>query len=1246
MNRDPRIFPSNYTGRWKNATVVPKNPSARRYGGFRDLGQKPWNLESSLLRPGVSLWVFSSAAMKRQRSYGEDVDAVGDRGFVKDWGRRDQDLDRPTSHRRFYPKSDTVRRGYYDRVLDEDRDLGRVTRKRFDKEAADGFDRRKGFERYERMLPVSSPRGAYCGPEKVYRSDSFPRREFPKGFRSGRDPPRRKENVSSSWRRPAARFGKDGNEEAKRGRSEDRGSSKSSAGSRDVGKSPPWSKDSVGEQSKDVGKSPPWSKDSVGEQSKSVETEKTEEANEESNRGNEMEEGELQPDPQPLSEQELQKEEAEPAECLTESVMDMEAKMDVVPKAEASDEEKLDLGGKEEEDEMLETMAGASEVEEGKKLSDDQEVDDVVKSCEMEGDAEVEREREERGENIEGGSPDSPSPNHESESQTEEDMNAELATEKPPPLEEEQQKERNVMGVRTEVEGTSLPSSSKAVEEHAIPEALPRYSMDDLNDKRKDKGKGLAVSPSDEGDSVDVGAWVTRDLFPVRDDAMEGPSCRSYQRFESDLMRNVNTNNSNAAERDENLRMEPLELSLGLPGVSKASDSHCAAPAPSSPKRARNSTSHGRSVHSLPTTYRTGSDGFTASISFSGSQTLMHNPSCSLTQNSLENYEQSVGSRPIFQGFDRVPQGGGHGESSNEPKRKDISFSQWTLQNGKAALLSSQAIQGKLNSNSVLQISSGATGIPDGMDQHRILSRQSSGQLRQDDAKSPACSIGSYETRSEHSKHGRQKLKERTNSGQLMIGGKEMRQWVLSDRAGFERIISDIALEPIHTAAKRIEAMTNQSIAYLKESICDLIKDAVKQEKLQALQKALQRRSDLTFETLSNCDRTHLEILLVIKTGLTDFLRQTTNIQSSDLIEIFLNLKCRNLQCGNALPVDECDCKVCVQMNGFCNACMCLVCSKFDLASNTCSWVGCDLCLHWCHADCGLRNHHIKNGRSIMGTQGVNEMQFHCIACGHPSEMFGFVKEVFKTCAKEWKAETFSKELEYVRRIFSASDDAWGKKLHDVAVQMLMKLQHDPNIAEVYDTIMVFLNESDSKYSNNPSALELSPKNPGEGSNRIAVTSQETAWLGPASAEKAPAIENSGSITRRLDWDQLGGQVGFQGLQKKADKRPVMDELDTIVRIKEAEAEMFQARADAARSEAESLKCISKAKNEKIEQDYANRISKLSLAEAEARRKRKLEELQALEKANLEYSNMKTRMEADIKNLMLQMETTKRNLGT
>lgn len=67
-------------------------------------------------------------------------------------------------------------------------------------------------------------------------------------------------------------------------------------------------------------------------------------------------------------------------------------------------------------------------------------------------------------------------------------------------------------------------------------------------------------------------------------------------------------------------------------------------------------------------------------------------------------------------------------------------------------------------------------------------------------------------------------------------------------------------------------------------------------------------------------------------------------------------------------------------------------------------------------------------------------------------------------------------------------------------------------------------------------------------------------------------------------------------------KKQQIDELESIVRLKQAEADMFQLKADEARREAEMLQSISLAKSEKSEEDYASRYLKQRLSEAEAER--------------------------------------------
>ncbi|XP_042514237.1 protein OBERON 4-like [Macadamia integrifolia] len=1223
--------------------------------------------------------------MKRLRSYVDDVDSVGERGVCKDWVRRDQDPDRSSSHRRFYSKAENGRKGLssssgYDRSIDDDREISRSLRKRLDVDS-DGFERRKNFDRYrdcgDRDISFSSPRNPYVG-ERIHRSESFSgsRREFPKGFRSERDRLRREDSVSS-WRRFSG--SKDVDEDTRfngdsgrgsRVASEERGNVRSPQGSRDVLKSPPWSKDSGGEQSK------------------SVDMKKNKEVQGGSGSSSEIEEGELQPEAEaiPAPEVELKsKPQHEEPETETKSETEAEPKSETRPEpapesepnqnAEAPEgaspenhkewqsehhfESDMDLeeGEKSSAEEKMElngdnVCEGELEDGTGETVTEVVEETDEVPECQTNSNNELGLNKEATvagnvGEEEEASAredPNSAGPSHHMrEDHGREEAIKDDNAEKPLPP-EERWKEGKGIDLEAQVEDIDWLNSNKEVaKENGTPKVTLNLITDKPTQNSKDKGKSLAVCSPDEANSMEDGRWTETDAMARVEDAMEGPSCRGFELFSIPAAgRQEKTNNSTLNK----LKMEPLELSLGLPNVSLALDSHDPKPAPGSP-------SHIRSVQSVPSTFWTGSDGFTASISFSGSQPFVHNPSCSLTQNSFDNYEQSVGSHPIFQGVDQISHGSWQGQSSNEPKRKDVPLYERILLNGNASqssqsVLNHQTMQGQNH----LKISEGTSGVPVALDRQSSLPRRLSGvpSRNQDEIRSPEHSVGSLGARSEYSKDKKRVTREKSASSLFRSSSqKEIEQLVVGGTGFVERIIGMIISEPVQVMARRIHEMTEQFIACLKEGACEMIVNGDKHAKLCSFQKALQSRSDLTLDMLAKSHHAQLEILVALKTGIQDFLYHAKDTPPSDLAEIFLNLKCRNLACRSSLPVDECECKVCAQKSGFCSACMCLVCSKFDMASNTCSWVGCDFCLHWCHTSCGLRESYIRNGHSATGAQGTTEMQFHCVACDHPSEMFGFVKEVFKTCAKEWKAETLSKELEYVKRIFSASDDVRGKQLHDVAEKMQARLENNKSrLSDVYNQIMEFLTDSDSKVGNisTSSGKEQSLRNP-EVNNGVLGPSQEATWLTSVSTEKAaPRLENVSGGGPSLDWDRVSRRNEDSQLQQSAENRPVMDELESIVRIKLAEAKMFQARADDARRDAEGLKRIAVAKNEKIEEEYASRITKLCLAEAEERRRQKLKELQNLERAHREYFNMKMRMEAEIRDLLLKMETAKRNLST
>lgn len=1018
--------------------------------------------------------------MKRLRS-SDDLDSYSEKSSMKD-------SNPIRSSRSFYYKSDNVRKGLmstsssssrYDRdrsMDDENRETSRLVRKRSDHDF-DTFDRRKGlglgFDRYS-----SSSREAYSGggasggtDRIIHRSESFcgSRREFPKGFRSERERSRREGSVSS-WRR----FGSGGKEfeeiRGGRGGNEERmsGTRSSPKGLRDV-KSPTWSRDSGSEQTRvvrgggsgrDEGKgkasnsksrsSPTWSKDSGSEQSKSFEVGKKSEVETksvemeaksiESESSSEMEEGELQPEPESVPQVTKEVENDNVKEGKENADLDVDHR-EVEIETEAKDQ--VNEGEKEIH------KANVSEVKDAVKEVDEMPnfEENLNNSTSISEDEVGNGGGDERGKYVESLN---------EKSQCKDEGSKDMVVEKLTYLEEKSRQGKDI-DLEVKVEDVEVQESNKEVmEENGAAEVNMDMVTESMGFNLKDKGKSVAVSPTSVADSAEDGVWIERESrngATCRDgeDDMEGPSTRGFELFTSSPVRRVDQAEQSGVSKlkDEKPVLEPLDLCLSLPNVLlPIGATRETSQAPGSP-------SHGRSVQSF-SSFHTNSDGLTASMSFSGSQSFFHNPSCSLTQNSLdmENYEQSVHSRPIFQGVDPAIW---QGQSQSDSKHKDDTMLyQRILMNGNGSLHQSQASQGMSNGQAL----QGSSKMPNGIERQLSFHKQlPGGQARNhDDTRSPSQSVGSHDMGSNYSFEKRRAMREKHGSSLYRSNSqKEQEQFLIGGADFVESIIGRIVSDPIHVMAKKFHEMTGQSASCLKESIREIMLNADKQGQLCAFQSLLQNRSDLTLDVLLKSHRAQLEILVALKTALPEFLQVDNSISSSDLAEILLNLRCRNLTCRSALPVDECDCKVCVKKIGFCSACMCLVCSKFDMASNTCSWVGCDFCLHWCHVDCALRESHIRNGRSATGAQGTTEMQFHCVACDHPSEMFGFVKEVFQNFAKEWTSETFCKELEYVRRIFSASKDVRGRRLHEIADHMLAKLANKTHLPEVYSHVMGFL---------------------------------------------------------------------------------------------------------------------------------------------------------------------------------------------
>lgn len=1034
--------------------------------------------------------------MKRLKSC-DDLDSYAEKNPGKD-----PVLSRTSSsHRVFYHKSEAVRKNlssssgryYRDRSVDEDREGLRLVRKRPDHDF-EGFDRRKGFDRFReigegRGYAGSSGGGGGGDRNALHRSESYSgsRREYPKGFRSERDRSRREGSVSS-WRRFGS-WNKDVDEGARSrgggvGGLEERGNARNSPkGLRDV-KSPSLSRDSSSEQSKlraspslasrgvraqeSKSKSPTWSKDSESEQSKSVEVKKGEDLQVESGNNSEMEEGELEPDPEaepvlapePEPEPNLEPEPEPKSEtgCEAESFPESEDKLAEEKHLESDNDQREAQSENQVQDQKDGVGAEAELLDKGMDVtkakeacSDDaglssQNVSIDSRSCTKDEQNVVADEGDKLENSLVG----------EREQGTGADDKNSLKTS----LQlDEKCKENNDVDLEVKTRDFDLPG--KEVEKEMSDEETTKMT-EALTQNFRDKGKSVAVSPSTShaAYSAEDGAWTDREHGATegcRDNDMEGPSTRGFELFTRSPVRKLEKvdESGDSRQRDEKLTLEPLDLSLSLPNVLLPIGASDSIPTPSSPSR-------GRSVQSLSNTFCTNSDGFAPSMSFSGSHSFFHNPSCSLNQNSMDNFEQSVGSRPIFQGIDQASQGAWVGQSQNECKSKELPLYQRILLNGNGSHQQSQSSHGISNIQTILgphSCEEESSKIVSGLDRQLSFHKQLMGNSKSnDDVRSPAQRVGSHDGGLTYNLEKKRIVKE-TSSGSLYRTSslKEQEKLPMGAPDFTETVVARLITEPVNEMSKKFNDMTVQFTLVLKASICGMMSNADKRGQFYAIQKALQNRSDITMDMLLKCHRAQLEILVSLKTGLPDFLKEISAIGSADLAEIFLNLRCRNMTCRNLLPVDECDCKVCAPKNGFCSACMCLVCSKFDLASNTCSWVGCDVCLHWCHVDCALRESYIRNGPSATGDQGATEMQFHCVACDHPSEMFGFVKEVFQNFAKDWTAETLSRELEYVKRIFSASKDVRGKQLHELADHMLARLANKSNLPEVFAHIMAFI---------------------------------------------------------------------------------------------------------------------------------------------------------------------------------------------
>ncbi|CAN7086615.1 unnamed protein product [Brassica oleracea var. botrytis] len=1049
----------------------------------------------------------------------------------------------------------------------------------------------------------------------LHRSESASsRRAFPKGFRSERERPNREASVSSSWRRfggPGNDFGRDrrGHWDGERERERER--------ERSV-KSPSWSRDSSNEQvrvkvdsrnsrsrSKSLA-SPTWSKDSGSEQSKSV-GKKSEEVHG-GKSGSEMEEGELEPEPEPQSQPETVSRDTQDPSCATgdqNSERIGSSFQEMKKNADFDDDREM---------KTAETTMGKESVEKGDNVAEhatesmhtsQNNVNDSSTALASEHEVSDDRNTAVVNEVTDVVDDKEEGYQEEHEVKLEESLYPAVVPE------QSQAEELNRVNCSDGDANAAEVESPKRVEENALGNTPFVSDSKNLDVPFDDLHENAVFSERKPEDLTD------RDRD--EDDNFGGPSTRGFELFSRSPVRKTNKTEQSGVNKskDEKL-LEPLDLSLSLPDVLLPVGGQDTNQPMGSPVRSG-------SVRSMTDTFRTDSEGFTMSMSFSGSRSFNHNPSCSLNHNIGDN-EQSVHSRPIFQGIDW------QALSHNDPRYNETTVYQKLMENGNGSV-PPQSMKGIL--------------IPGQADEEHL--RLTDGSSKAVDRVEKQFSFQkTVDVRSAGSLENGSKLHAEKKKAMDFFGGSI--SGISGINAGgdesFEIVMRYILSDSMHVMTKRFQEMTTRYIASLKEYIRQMMMNKDKNARLGVLQDALQNRTDITLELLTKSHRAQLEILVSLKTGRSDFLELDDSISSAHLAEIYMNMRCKNLSCRVLVPVDECDCKVCSSKDGFCSACMCLLCSNFDMASNTCSWVGCDVCLHWCHTECGIRESYIRNGISASGGRGTTEMQFHCVACNHPSEMFGFVKEVFLNFAREWKSERFCKELEYVSKIFSSSKDFRGKQLRQAVDAMLASLTSKLiDLPEACNKILGFISDCDSSTPGEACApLRYEQPKP---RHERGSPSQDTAWLRSVCSEKPHhQPKRSASIVDGFHIERQGEIFGVEtGSKREIPTEPRFEELESIVRMKQAEAAMFQGRADDARREAEGLKRIAIAKKEKIEEEYKRRMGKLSVEEVEERKRRKLEELVAMERGQREFYEMKMRMEEEMRGLLTKMEVTKRTLA-
>lgn len=146
---------------------------------------------------------------------------------------------------------------------------------------------------------------------------------------------------------------------------------------------------------------------------------------------------------------------------------------------------------------------------------------------------------------------------------------------------------------------------------------------------------------------------------------------------------------------------------------------------------------------------------------------------------------------------------------------------------------------------------------------------------------------------------------------------------------------------------------------------------------------------------------------------------------------------------------------------------------------------------------------------------------------------------------------------------------------------------------------------------------------PQEACNRIAEVVQEAVKkMEMVAGEKLRMYKKAHLSLEACDreLEDKAREVAEIQLERQRKKQQI-DELESIIRLKQAEADMFQLKASEARREAERLQRISMAKSEKTEEEYASRYLKLRLNEAEAEKQYLFEKIKLQESSRISQSS-------------------------